>query len=155
MIYGSGRNTLHWFRSYLTNWIQICKIGQTKSHVIKFGTPQGSNIRPLLFLIYIKRPTKLSLTKGQRSKRWTLLCIRIGSTPTFYISICISTLPRRLSSATPSVFVDNANLTSGRSVEDIQDYLNTDLETEVWIILDSMRKPNPIIVLLYIQNSQK
>ena len=26
--------------------------------------------------------------------------------------------------------------------------------TEVWIILDIMRKPNPIIVLLYIQNSQ-
>ena len=25
--------------------------------------------------------------------------------------------------------------------------------TEVWIILDVMRKPNPIIVLLYIQNS--
>ena len=25
--------------------------------------------------------------------------------------------------------------------------------TEVWIILDIMRKPNPIIVLLYIQNS--
>ena len=41
----------------------------SKSHVIKCGTPKGSNIRPLLFLIYIKRPTKLSLTKGQRSKR--------------------------------------------------------------------------------------
>ena len=25
--------------------------------------------------------------------------------------------------------------------------------TEVWIILDIMRKPNPIIVLLYIQSS--
>ena len=25
--------------------------------------------------------------------------------------------------------------------------------TEIWIILDIMRKPNPIIVLLYIQNS--
>ena len=25
--------------------------------------------------------------------------------------------------------------------------------TEAWIILDIMRKPNPIIVLLYIQNS--
>ena len=27
--------------------------------------------------------------------------------------------------------------------------------TEVWIILDIMRKPNPIIVLLYIQNSDR
>ena len=33
-----------------------------------------------------------SLTKGQRSKRYT---IRIGNTPTCYISICISTLPTR------------------------------------------------------------
>ena len=27
--------------------------------------------------------------------------------------------------------------------------------TEVWIILDIMRKPNPIIVLLYIENSDR
>ena len=27
--------------------------------------------------------------------------------------------------------------------------------TEVWIILDITRKPNPIIVLLYIQNSDR
>ena len=55
MLYGCKGNTLHRFRSYLTNQIQMCKIGQTLSQscYIKCGIPQGSNLGPLFFLIYM------------------------------------------------------------------------------------------------------
>ena len=55
ILYGCRGNTLHWFRFYLTNRIQMCKIAQTLSQpcYIKCGLPQGSNLGPLLFLIHI------------------------------------------------------------------------------------------------------
>jgi hypothetical protein len=45
---------LNWFKSYLLNRIQSCKIGQTISQQkIHSGVPQGSKLGSLQFLLYI------------------------------------------------------------------------------------------------------
>ncbi len=47
--------TLNWFKSYLSNRNQICKVSNIFSDVkpTKIGVPQGSNLGPLLFLTYV------------------------------------------------------------------------------------------------------
>ena len=54
-LYGCNELSLQWFRSYLRNRTQMCKIAQTVSSpaVVTCGVPQGSNLVPLLFLIYV------------------------------------------------------------------------------------------------------
>ena len=54
-MYGVKGIALDWFNSYLTNWKQVCKINNTISSVKhnRCGVPQGSNLGPLLFLVYI------------------------------------------------------------------------------------------------------
>ena len=53
--YGIRGHTLAWFQSYLSSRIQICKVDQTmsKTRTVKCGIPQGYNLGPLLFLLYI------------------------------------------------------------------------------------------------------
>ena len=53
--YGIDHCSLKWFKSYLTGRTQKCKVNDrlSKSTSINCGIPQGSNLGPLLFLIYI------------------------------------------------------------------------------------------------------
>ena len=54
-VYGIRGNILKWFESYLTNRSQFTMYDniQSETRSIKCGVPQGSNLGPLLFIIYI------------------------------------------------------------------------------------------------------
>ena len=53
--YGITGNTLNWFISYLDKRYQTCKVNNVRSSrkLIECGVPQGSNLGPLLFLLYV------------------------------------------------------------------------------------------------------
>ena len=53
--YGIDQTSLRWFRSYLSDRTQKCSVNGNLSNAasVSCGVPQGSNLGPLLFLIYV------------------------------------------------------------------------------------------------------
>ena len=54
-LYGIKGTSYAWFKSYIQKRKQICSMNGKKSHPreIRCGVPQGSNLGPILFLLYI------------------------------------------------------------------------------------------------------
>ena len=64
---GVRETPLKWFKSYLQQRKQVCKINNAESDTVEIhcGAPQGSNLGPLLFNLYINDlPNCLQTTKA-------------------------------------------------------------------------------------------
>ena len=93
------RESNHWYYATVTNC--FCASTLNKKNIVyrrcAFVIESSLLCIQIQFrirrIIWKKKPNRLyTLTKGQCSKRWTILSVLAVHRP-FYISICISTLP--------------------------------------------------------------
>lgn len=79
---GCGGKVLEWFQSYLDDRKQKVRIGETESENLKLknGTPQGSALSPILFIIYMNELGKIELKGKLISYADDTVLIEIGET---------------------------------------------------------------------------
>ena len=104
--YGVDSRSLKWFESYLCDRNQKCSTNGHLSNTapVTCGVPQGSNLGPLVFLVYI------------------------------------NDLPNCLTSASPRIFADDANITFAAStMTDLENAVNLELRNlQRWLITNRL-----------------
>ena len=75
-LHGVQQRELYWFKDYLSNRSQYCSVGGYDSNVgeLEVDAPQGSCLRPLLFLIYTNDLPKTTQGKASMYVDDTSLC---------------------------------------------------------------------------------
>jgi len=79
---GCGGQVLKWFQTYLENREQKVRIGEIESKTLKLksGTPQGTALSPILFILYMNELGKIDLKGKVISYADDTVVIEVGET---------------------------------------------------------------------------